>query len=94
MTHSPETNDTLRTASPFDQAFVDEMEPHHTGAVQMAEVVLESTDDAELRGLAEGIIATQKREIEGMNAFRTKEYGAPVPEKDGAGDEHEGEHSG
>ncbi len=95
MTHSPETNEMLRMANPFDRAFVDEMEPHHTGAVKMAEVVLESTEDADLRELAEGIISTQEREIEEVNAFRTEEYGAPVPEKDaGSGGEHGGGHSG
>ena len=95
MTHSPETNEMLVTANPFDRAFVDEMEPHHTGAVKMAEVVLESTEDADLRELAENIISTQEREIEEMNAFRTEEYGAPVPEKDaGRGGEHGGGHSG
>lgn len=95
MTHSVETNETLETAKPFDRAFVDEMAPHHTGAVKMAEVVLESTDDTELRELAERIILTQEREIEEMNAFRTAEYGAPVPEpSSGSGEEHGGGHSG
>jgi len=94
MTHTPDTNEMLEKANPFDRAFVDEMVPHHTGAVKMAEVILESTKDADLRKLAEGIVATQEREIEEMNAFRTKEYGAPVPEKSGGGEEHGGGHSG
>lgn len=92
MTHTPATNEMLKAADPFDRAFVDEMEPHHTGAVKMAEVVLESTKDADLRKLAEGIISTQTREIEEMNTFRTEKYGAPVPEMEmkGGGTEHEG----
>ena len=95
MTHSPDTNEMLEMAMPFDRAFVDEMTPHHTGAVKMANVVLESTEDQELRDLAEGIISTQEREIEAMNAFRTEEYGAPVPEpQGGGGGEHGGGHSG
>jgi uncharacterized protein (DUF305 family) len=96
MTHTPETNEMLEAAMPFDRAFVDEMTPHHTGAVKMAEVVLESTEDQELRDLAEGIISTQEREIEEMNAFRTEEYGAPVPEPQGGGGGggHGGGHSG
>jgi uncharacterized protein (DUF305 family) len=84
MTHGPETNEMLEMAMPFDRAFVDEMTPHHTGAVKMANVVLESTEDQELRDLAEGIVAAQEREIEAMNAFRTEEYGAPVPEPEEA----------
>jgi len=95
MTHSPATNATLLGADPFDRAFVDEMEPHHTGAVKMAEVVLESTEDAELRKLAEGIVSTQEREIEEMNSFREQKYGAPVPSPSGEdGGEHGGGHSG
>lgn len=88
---------TLETADPFDRAFVDEMVPHHRGAVKMAEAVLEQTDDAELKKLAQAIIDAQMREIEEMNAFRTEKYGGPVPEKeaaaegeDGGGDSMEG----
>lgn len=95
MTHTPEVNAMLEKADPFDRAFVDEMEPHHTGAVRMAEVVLKSTDDSELRELAEGIISTQEGEIGKMNSFREREYGAPVPSPSGEdGGEHGGGHSG
>ncbi len=94
MTHTPKTNDMLRAAERFDRAFVDEMVPHHTGAVRMAKVVLKATVDDELRELAQGIVSTQEREIEEMNAFRTKEYGAPVPEEGGSGQKHGGGHSG
>jgi uncharacterized protein (DUF305 family) len=69
----------LEDAQPFDRAFVDEMVPHHQGAIAMAEAVLPSTDDPELTRLAEDIIAAQQREIEQMNAFRTEHYGGPVP---------------
>ena len=100
MTHSDETNEMLRAADPFDRAFVDEMVPHHTGAVKMAEVVLESTKDAEVRELAEGIVSTQEREIDEMNSFRAEKFGGPVPagadhggEKP-AGEEHGSSHSG
>ena len=92
MTHTPETNEMLRKAKPFDRAFVDEMSPHHTGAVKMAKVVLESTEDAELRKLAQGIISTQEREIEEMDTFRIEKYGEPVPETGAGGEEHGAEH--
>lgn len=80
MTHSPKTNEKLRSANPFDRAFVDEMVPHHRGAVRMAEKVLADSKDAELRKLAEGIMSTQKREIEEMNSFRQRKFGGPVPD--------------
>ncbi len=96
MTHSADTDEMLRKANPFDRAFVDEMVPHHVGAIKMSNVVLKSTKDDELRKLAEGIISTQEREVKEMNAFRTKEYGGPVPA--GAGkkpmEEHGAGHSG
>ena len=98
MTHGPETNKMLRKADPFDRAFVDDMVPHHSGAVKMAEVVLKETSDTELRKLAEAIVSAQEREIEEMNAFRTKEFGGPVPGHGGHGrekpaEEHGGGHS-
>ena len=79
MTHSPHTNQALRSAEPFDRAFVDEMVPHHEGAVRMAQAVLKRTRDAPLRELADAIISTQEREIGEMTAFRAKEYGGPAP---------------
>lgn len=85
MTHSPETTKMLRSADPFDRAFVDEMVPHHRGAVKMAKVALKSTRDADLRELAEGIIMTQEREITEMNDFRMKKFGGPVPSSAGHG---------
>jgi len=95
MTHTPAVNAMLEKANPFDRAFVDEMVPHHSGAVRMAKVVLESTEDAELRKLAEGIVSTQEGEIEMMNSFREQRYGAPVPSTPGMDDgEHGSGHSG
>ena len=90
MTHSPKINEMLRAENPFDRAFVDEMVPHHTGAVKMAKVVLESTKDAPLRKLAEGIVSTQEREIMEMNGFRTKKFGGPAPKGAGHGTGSEG----
>lgn len=91
MTHSPKTNEMLRSAKPFDRAFVDEMVPHHRGAVRMAEKVLEGSKDAELRKLAEGIISAQKREIAEMNSFRKRKFGGPVPDSK-SGDSMSGGH--
>ena len=81
----------LASARPFDRAFVDEMVPHHEGAIAMAKVLLERTDDAELKQLGQAIIDAQQREIAAMNDFRTKEYGGPVPdEKPSGGGGHGG----
>lgn len=87
MTHSAETSRKLRSADPFDRAFVDEMVPHHEGAVRMARAVLKSATDSDLRELAQGIISAQEREVEEMNEFRTRKFGGPVPKGAGRGGE-------
>jgi uncharacterized protein (DUF305 family) len=82
----------LEGAKLFDRAFIDEMVPHHQGAIRMARVVLEKGDDPQVRELAATIIRTQSEEIEEMNRWRRKWYGAPspaggVPRKQAAKDE-------
>ena len=78
----------LRNAEPFDRAFVDEMAPHHGGAIRMSNVALKRSSDRELRALARTIVTTQKQEIERMNAFRRERFGGPVP-RDGGHGAHE-----
>jgi uncharacterized protein (DUF305 family) len=69
----------IKGKQPFDRAFVDEMIPHHQGATRMAEAVLPKTRDRQLRSLAEGIIAAQKREIAEMQRFREREFAQLAP---------------
>jgi hypothetical protein len=57
-----------------DVAFVKGMIPHHQSAIDMARVVVEHGDDAEVKKLAEEIIAAQEREIAAMQAW-LKEHG-------------------
>lgn len=77
MKHSP----SLATARAFDPAFVEEMIPHHRGAVAMAGALLETTDDSELRSLARRIIRVQNREIALMENLRSGFRGAPDPSR-------------
>ena len=56
----------LKTAEPFDAAFIEMMIPHHEGALVMAEAQLEKGSDPELQTLAREIMAAQKREIADM----------------------------
>jgi uncharacterized protein (DUF305 family) len=69
----------LEGAQEFDRAFIDAMIPHHQGAIRMARIVLDQGEDEEIAQLAEGIISAQSAEIEQMNAWRERWYGAPSP---------------
>lgn len=53
----------------FDEAFIRAMIPHHQGAIDMAEAVLENAKHEELKTLARDIIEAQQREIDMMNGW-------------------------
>lgn len=57
---------TLKTAEPFDEAFIKMMIPHHEGAIEMAKVELAKGEDPELKALAQDIMDAQQREIADM----------------------------
>lgn len=59
---------------PFDLRFLDAMIPHHQGAIQMAQAVLDSAEHEEVRTMAQGIIDSQQAEIDQMQAWRTEWY--------------------
>ena len=69
----------LQDGKPFDRAFIDAMVPHHQGAIRMARIELERGEDPQVQDLAEAIIDAQSREIEAMNRWRERWYGAPSP---------------
>lgn len=56
----------LSTAEPFDQAFMEMMIEHHQAAVAMAKIEVANGSDPELQALAEDIIVAQEREISQM----------------------------
>ena len=56
----------LKTADPFDRAFLEMMIPHHSSAVAMAKTELARGEDPELKALAQEIIDAQEREIRAM----------------------------
>ena len=66
----------LKNSKQFDKTFIDQMIPHHQGAIRMARVQLDKGKDPQLRKLATAIIAAQSKEIEQMNSWRMDWYGA------------------
>lgn len=79
----------LKTAEPFDKAFIKMMIPHHEGAVTMARAELAKGKQAKLKTLAQSIITTQQREIAAMR----KHNGGDDKMDDGEGGHGSG-HSG
>ncbi len=53
----------------FDKAFLDMMIPHHQGAIDMAELVLQHAKHEELKDLARAIISAQQTEIDMMRQW-------------------------
>lgn len=63
----------------FDKVFIDQMVPHHQGAIRQARALLEETSDDELRSLGRAIVEAQSAEIRQMNGWRKRWYGAASP---------------
>lgn len=65
MMHAP------RTGEP-DRDFVEQMIPHHQGAIDMARALLMNGHDKELQQLAKSIITDQQNEIQLMRIWLKK----------------------
>jgi uncharacterized protein (DUF305 family) len=52
-----------------EEAFLEQMVPHHESAIAMAQIALDKSDRPEIRRLAQGIITAQKSEIDQMKAW-------------------------
>ncbi|WP_322496071.1 DUF305 domain-containing protein [Chloroflexus sp.] len=55
--------------TPFDQRFLEAMIPHHEGAIAMARDALQKAEHAEIKELAQAIIAAQEAEIAQMREW-------------------------
>lgn len=59
-----------------DELFIDNMVPHHEGAVDMAEVALDgNAEHEEIEELSQDIVRTQNAEIEELRDIKQQEFG-------------------
>lgn len=62
-----------------DRHFIEQMIPHHEGAIVMAQLALEKGKRSEVKTLATGIIEAQKSEIVEMKKWYQNWFGTSVP---------------
>jgi hypothetical protein len=65
----------IKPTGDVDRDFVAMMTPHHQGAIEMAQAVLRSGRNAQIRRLAQEVIVTQQQEIAAMRLA----IGDPLP---------------
>lgn len=70
MTHDEKRELRRAEGQEFDCLFVEQMIPHHEGALTMAEHVLDAGESRRVADLAEEIITTQQEEIETMEEWQ------------------------
>ncbi len=68
-------NMTVKPTGDVDRDFVAMMAPHHQGAIEMAQSVLRSGRNEQIRRLAQEVIVTQQQEIAAMRLA----IGDPLP---------------
>lgn len=64
-----------KSGTEFDSAFLEEMIPHHMGAIEMAQMVLKTSKNPELIKLANDIISAQQKEINMMRGWQSEWFG-------------------
>lgn len=62
----------------LEVGYVNRIIPHHEGALEMAEMVVDAAPHREVREAAARIIEDQKREIEQLTTFQREELGAEL----------------
>lgn len=66
-------------ASHADQRFIEEMIPHHEGAIEMATLALERSTRPEVLSLAQQIVTSQTHDITDMRAWYRDWFHREVP---------------
>ena len=77
-----QTSDNNQMMRGVDSHFIEQMIPHHDGAIAMATVALEKSKRPEIQTLARAIIDAQTTEIKDMRAWYKTWYGTDVLDGD------------
>ncbi|OGC88124.1 hypothetical protein A2419_01485 [Candidatus Adlerbacteria bacterium RIFOXYC1_FULL_48_26] len=72
-------NGNTQLAGTIDKHFIEQMIPHHEGAIAMANLALQKAKHPEIKTLATAIIAAQTKEIQSMNGWYQDWFGTSVP---------------
>jgi uncharacterized protein (DUF305 family) len=68
-----------QVASTIDKHFIEQMIPHHEGAIAMANLALEKAKRPEIKTLAQAIIGAQESENQQMKSWYKNWFGKDVP---------------
>lgn len=67
----------------IDRHFIEQMMPHHDGAIAMANLALQKAQRPEVKELAQAIILAQTKENAEMRTWYKDWFGTEVPERSG-----------
>lgn len=79
MDHSAMTSSPNASSAPYDLQYIDTMQAHHQGAIEMAKMAETKAHHPELKALAQTIVAAQERENGEMKAWREKWFAGQAP---------------
>ncbi len=69
----------IQTGGAVERHFIEQMIPHHEGAVDMAELALQKSQRPEIKNLATAIIRDQTKEINDMTLWYKDWFGKEIP---------------
>ncbi len=72
-------NGNVQTAGTIDKHFIEQMIPHHEGAIAMANLALQKAKHSEIKTLAQEILKAQTSENQEMRSWYQDWFGGTVP---------------
>lgn len=82
MGNSYKNTESNQVAGTIDKHFIEQMIPHHEGAIDMAKLALVKSKRPEIKTLATSIIADQTKEITNMTGWYKNWFGKDIPKVD------------